>query len=164
MAGRSKSGFTLIELMTVLGMLLVLIGAIASSVTAARKRAKVQQAITEAQEMTNAILAYENYGKAGGESPLEAKVTGDTWKEATESDLAFILGKESMPNGQQGNVPVLFNAAVYNGKVLDPWGHPYRFRVISGKVESKNNSGQNSATAAFALPNINRIPADEENR
>lgn len=163
MAGRLKRGFTLIELITVIGMLLVLIGAISSSVTAARRRAKIQQAITEAQEMTNAILAYENYGKIGGESPLEAKVTGDTWKDATESDLAFILGKESMPNGQQGNVPVLFNAAIYNGKILDPWGRPYKFRIISGKVESKNNSGNNNASAAFAIPNINRIPADEEN-
>ena len=163
MAYRLKRGFTLIELITVIGMLLVLIGAISSSVAAAQRRAKMQQAITEAQEMTNAILAYENYGKIGSESPLEAKVTGDAWKDATESDLAFILGKESMPNGQQGNVPVLFNAAIYNGKILDPWGRPYKFRIISGKVESKNNSGSNNAKASFSIPNINRIPADEEN-
>ncbi len=163
MADRLKRGFTLIELITVIGMLLVLIGAISSSVSAAQRRAKIQQAITEAQEMTNAILAYENYGKIGDDSPLEAKVTGDTWKDATEGDLAFILGKESMPNGQQGNVPVLFNAAIYDGKILDPWGRPYKFRIISGKVAHENKTGNNDAKAAFAIPNINRIPADEEN-
>ena len=44
MADRLKRGFTLIELITVIGMLLVLIGAISSSVSAAQRRAKIQQA------------------------------------------------------------------------------------------------------------------------
>jgi len=163
MEGRLKRGFTLIELITVIGMLVVMIGAITSAVSSARRRANIQKATTEAQEMTNAILAYENYGKVGEDSPLAGKATGESWKDATESDLAFILGKEAMPNGQEGNVPVLFNAAIHNGKILDPWGNPYRFRIIEGTVASENNSGDNNASAAFAIPNINRIPAEEEN-
>ena len=163
MKDRLNSGFTLVELITVIGVLLVLVGAISSSVAAARRRANIQHATAEAQEMTNAILAYENYGKVGGDSPLAEKVTGETWKDAKESDLAFILGKESMPNGQQGNVPVLFNAAIYNGMILDPWGRPYRFRIISGTVEHHSGTGSGSASAAFAIPNLNRIPADEVN-
>ena len=162
MEGRYKRGFTLIELITVIGMLVVMVGAITSAVSSARRRANIQRATTEAQEMTNAILAYENYGKAGDDSPLAEKETGESWKDATESDLAFILGKAARPNGD-GNMPVLFNAAIYNGKILDPWGHPYKFRIIKGTVANENNSGDNNASAAFAFPNINRIPADEEN-
>lgn len=163
MEGRLKRGFTLIELITVIGMLVVMVGSIASAVSSARRRANIQKATTEAQEMTNAILAYENYGKIGEDSPLKKEADHfGTWQDATESDLAFILGKVPMPNGQ-GNVPVLFNAAIHNGKILDPWGHPYKVRIIKGTVASENNSGDNNASAAFAIPNINRIPAYEEN-
>ena len=55
-----KSGFTIMELITVIAILLLLMGAITTAVTGARRRAKIQQAITEAQQLTDAILAFEN--------------------------------------------------------------------------------------------------------
>ncbi len=158
---KRKRGFTLVELITVIAMLLLLMGAVTSSVSGARRRAKIQQAISEAQELTNAILAYENFSNPGEASPLEGKATGQGWKEATEGELAFVLGKESMPNGRDGNVPVLFNGAVRGGKLRDPWGNPYMFRIMSSAVDQDDNSG-NVPESAFALPNINRIPAKEE--
>jgi len=162
MKNNQQRGFTLIEMLTVIAIILMLMGAITTSVSGARRRAKTQQAISEAQEMTNAILAYENYGRQGQVSPLEGKATGESWKEATEGELAFILGNESMPNGQDGNVPVLFNGAVRNGKLLDPWGHPYRYKILSSTLDQDDESG-NVKESAFAFPNINRIPADEVN-
>lgn len=158
MGNKGKNGFTLIELITVITMLLLLIGAVTASISSARRRAKIQQAITEAQQLTDAILAYGNYGKFGDESPLEDKATGNSWKEAGESDMAFVLGNEKLPNGQQGNVPVLFNGAVRGGFLRDPWGHPYYYRIMSSSVNTKDNSG-NVGGSAFAIPNINRIPA-----
>ena len=163
MRTKGKRGFTMIELLAVISMILLLMGAVTASVTRARQRAKIQQAITEAQQLTDAILAYENFVDKKGKSPLEKKATGRSWEVAEEGKMAFVLGKESMPNGQQGNVPVLFNAAIYDGKILDPWGRPYKFRIISGKVAHENTTGNSDAKAAFAIPNINRIPADEEN-
>ena len=160
--GLLKRGFTLMELITVIGMLLVMIGAIASAVSGARKLAKKQQAMAEAQEMTNAILAYEGFGEVGKESPLAEKATGEGWKEATESDLAFILGKEAMPNGQDGDVPVLFNAAIVDGKILDPWGRPYLYRIMQGNVNAEDNAQGGSSTTALAIPNINRMAPSEE--
>lgn len=162
MTTKRKRGFTLIELLTVIAIILMLMGAITTSVSGARRRAKTQKAIAEAQEMTNAILAYENYGQQGRESPLESKATGESWKEATEGELGFILGNEAMPNGQDGNVPVLFNGAVRNGKILDPWGHPYRYKILSSTIDQDDESG-NVKESAFSFPNINRIPADEVN-
>ena len=46
-----KSGFTMIELITVISILLLLMGAITTSVTGARRRAMTQQAISEAQQL-----------------------------------------------------------------------------------------------------------------
>ena len=159
---KRKRGFTLVELITVIAMLLLLMGAVTSSVSGARRRAKIQQAISEAQELTNAILAYENFANPGEASPLESKATGQGWKEAGESDLSFVLGKEAMPNGREGNVPVLFNGAVRGGKLRDPWGNPYRFRIMSAAVDQDDQAG-NVSDSAFMLPNINRIPASEVN-
>ena len=160
----NKNGFTIIELITVIGILLLLMGAITASVAGARQRAKVQQAISEAQQLTDAILAYENYTVPGEPSPLKEKVTGDDWSEAAEDALAFVLGKVPMPNGREGNVPVLFNGAVRGGFIRDPWGHPYRFRIYSAERNPDDQDADvGNSGSALAIPNINRIPADEVN-
>ena len=163
MRAKGKKGFTIIELITVIAMILLLMGAITTSVTGARRRAKVQQAITEAQQLTDAILAYENSSRPGRASPLENKATGESWKEATEGELKFVLGQEKMPNGQEGNVPVLFNGAVTGGSIRDPWGHAYRYRIMSSALDTDDDHDGDQGEAAFAFPNINRIPADEVN-
>lgn len=164
MKTNEKSGFTIVELLTVIAILLLLIAAIATSLTSARRRTMIQQAISEAQQLTDAILSYENFVKPGsGDSPLEKKAK-DSWLPANENDLAFVLGRESMPNGQEGNVPVLFNGAVTGGSIRDPWGRPYQYRIMSQKVEAEDNSNaDNDTESALAIPNINRIPASEEN-
>lgn len=163
MRTNDKSGFTIIELITVIAILLLLMGAITTSVTGARRRAKTQQAIAEAQELTNAILAFENFARPGRPSPLENKATGESWKTATEGDMSFVLGNEKNPSGQDGNVPVLFNGAVTGGSIRDPWGHPYRYRIMSSSIDMEDETAGNMGESAFAIPNINRIPADEVN-
>ena len=56
-----KKGFTLVELLVVIGMIAVLTGAASSAVMKARTRSQIARAETEVREMTNAILAYENW-------------------------------------------------------------------------------------------------------
>ena len=163
MRTEKRSGFTIIELITVIAILLLLMGAITTSVSGARRRAKTQQAIAEAQQLTDAILAYENFVDKKGNSPLESKATGESWKAANEGDMAFVLGNERNPTGQDGNVPVLFNGAVTGGSIRDPWGHPYRYRIMSASVNVDDDHIGDMGESAFAIPNINRIPADEVN-
>ena len=163
MKTKGKRGFTIIELLTVIAMILALTAAVTASVTGARRRAKIQQAIAEAQQLTDAILAYENFARPGSTSPLESKATGQSWKEATEGELKFVLGNDKMPNGQEGNVPVLYNGAVSGGKIRDPWGNAYRYRILSASVNPDDDHDGDQGEAAFAFPNINRIPADEVN-
>ena len=164
MRANGKNGFTIVELITVIAILVLLIGAVTASVAGAQRRAKSNQAITEAQQLTDAIAAYENYSRPGQDSPLEKKATGMTWKEAREGDLAFVLGNEKNPNGQEGNIPVLFEGAVVGGSIRDPWGNPYRYRIQSSKVDMNEDvGGGDMGTTASAIPNINRIPVDEVN-
>ncbi len=142
-----KKGFTMIELMVVVAMLMLLIGAVSSSVSAASKRAKISAATAVVQEMTNAILAYENAGH-----PIASHVMAQ-WTEASESNIAFLLGQED------SEIPVYFNAAIKGGKVLDPWGNPYYVMIRKGQVSVKQENNDQVQTMMF-YPNFNRVTAD----
>ena len=153
-AGTYKRGFTLIELLVVVSMLMILAAALTTAITGAARRAKVQACITEAQEMTNAILAYENYTKKHEIKQMESQV-------ASRSSLGFILGDgKNELNGEQ--MPVLFNAAneSSSGDLLDPWGRHYYVTVRHGKVDPKDNGNKQVKSVVF-FPNYNRRPASE---
>lgn len=148
-----RRGFTLIELLVVIAMIAILMGAIGSSMNQARKRAMIAKATQDAKEMTNAILAYENY--APGRS-LRNKSTG-TWKDTDESSMSMILGGETAEGG--GEVPVLYNAHIVNGAIRDPWGKPYQYMVRpAGDITSK---AKNKFYTSYYLPNFYRLSDDE---
>ena len=156
---KDRRGFTMVELLVVIAMLLLLAGSVTSSVGAASRRAKVQQATTEIQEMTKAILAYENYGRVSEDSPLAAHAKGDSWFKADESTMGFILGREALKNGQSGNIPVLFNAEIKQGHIMDPWGKPYEVKIRKAEIDPKEESSDSSLTSCVMFPNYNRLPA-----
>lgn len=150
-------GFTLVELLVVIAMLMLLMGSVTSAIMTAQRRAKISKATVEVKEMTNAILAYENYSSDG-----LSKHKIQNWQEATESTLAFILGKETGENGEM--IPVLYNASIRNKKILDPWGRPYRVQIRQGnvKIQNKGSNGSLSSTqTAVAFPNFYRRQAEE---
>ena len=148
-----KRGFTLIELLVVIAMLAILIGAIGSSVNQARKRAQIAKATQDVKEMTNAILAFENI--AVGRS-LEKYASG--WRDCTESALSMILGGEPTESGEPA--PVLYNAQIRGGVVLDPWGTPYQFTIKKVADPARRDGGINFVTAPI-LPNFYRLTDDE---
>ena len=159
MTFRRRGGFTMVELLVVIAMLMLLAGSVTSSVGSASRRAKVQQATTEIQEMTKAILAYENYGRVNEDSPLKNHKMEE--KEASEATMAFILGQETLKNGQSGTIPVLFNGEVKNGFIQDPWGHPYRVTIREATIDPKTSSSDSGLKSYVAFPNFNRLPSDE---
>ena len=157
MGRNDRNGFTMVALLVVIAMLMILAGSITSSVGSASRRAKIQQATTELQEMTKAILAYENYGRVNEDSPLSSHLMEE--KEATESNMGFILGQETLKNGQSGNIPVLFNAEIKNGAIRDPWGNPYRVTIRQAKIDPKEASSDKPESYVM-FPNFNRLPAE----
>ena len=152
-----KKGFTLIELLVVIGMIAVLTGAASSAVMKARKRSQIARAEAEAQEMTNAILAYENWDD---DHSLKKYNTSKAWKDAAEGDLQFILGGVQ---NKQGKVPVLYNAAIRGGYILDPWGKPYRYMIADAGEAAERSSDQvgSGLSTYMYLPNLWRLKADE---
>ena len=148
-----RRGFTLIELLVVIAMIAILMGAMGSSMNQARKRAMISKATQDVKEMTNAILAFENYAK--GRSL--ANYASGSWKDTTESSMSMILGGETSDSGEQ--VPVLYNAQIRNGQILDPWGTPYQYMIKSaGDITPPSGS---SFQTAPSLPNFYRL-TDEE--
>lgn len=149
-----RRAFTLLELLVVIAMIAVLVGAVGSSMGRAQRRAKIAKATQDAKEITNAILGFRNYAR---NRSLVSYATGG-WKDATEGNLAMILGNEKSESGDA--VPVLYNAQLRGGKVLDPWGQAYRFCIRKLNGES-DTSGSATFARAPSLPNFYRL-TDEE--
>jgi len=138
-----KKAFTLVELIVVIAIIAILMAAIGTSVRKAQLRSRIARAETEANEMTNAIRAYENFVDTG--IPERNDVDAD------ESSLGFILGEG---NDRAGNpMPVLYNASLVAGKIRDPWGTPYRVRVNSASGEEANDEVARGMTMGVFLPN-----------
>ena len=147
-----KKGFTLIELIVVIAMLMMLAGAVTSALAGARTRAKISKATVVCQEMTNASLAYENYTK---DLSLEKHATSGSWQPASKGSLQFILGGEKAANGE--DIPVLFNAEIQGAQMLDPWGNPYYYRIQKARSQKVDDdlAGKQIETCVF-FPNFNR--------
>ena len=153
-----KKAFTLIELMVVIAMLAILMGAASVSVSSAREKARVMKATAEVKEMTNAILAYENYARGG-------KFELDTMDgEANVGSVGFILGKGSGSDFDD-KIPVLYNGTVGSDGVLrDPWGTPYKVKIVEGTVPSVAATAASSMATGYMRPNFYMLSMGERNR
>jgi len=145
-----RRGFTLVELLVVVGMIAILGGSMVTSVSSAQMRAKVSKANVDVGEITKAILAYANYE----DGTLESVAMED--QAAEESRMAFILGRVQ---GRGGQVPVLYNGAIRNGALTDPWGNPYRVTIKKG--EMIRPAGVPSLSLKLFYPNWHRLSEDE---
>ena len=153
-----KRAFTLVELLVVIAMIAILTGAVGTSVSSARARARVMKATAEVKEMTNAILAYENYAR-GGNYELEAMD-----QDASISSVGFILGKGDTADSG-GKIPGLYNGAVdADGAIHDPWGTPYRVKIKEGSVRSISSTAASSMSTGYMLPNFYMLSMEERNQ
>ena len=147
-----KKGFTLVELVVVIAMLMLLTGAVSSALMSARKRAKIAKATVTCQEITNAILAYENYNDLSKVNPKEGFTSRST--------LAFIISGKGVDD--KGNsIPVLYNADVRGNDILDPWGKPYKYRIKAASLQIKDNLANSAVDTNVMFPNYNRRRAEE---
>lgn len=151
-----RRGFTLIELLVVVGMIAVIMGAFTTSVNSAIQRARIQKATSDVKVIAQAILAYENYAQGN-----RLEETGG-WKPADKGNLGFLLGEEGSGLASGGNVPTLISTALSGkGEILDPWGHPYQFKITAGSVDFDPEVLTSDIKSGFALPNFYRITETE---
>jgi len=141
-----RGGFTLIELMVVLGIVAMLMAAFASSLAGAQRRAKIAKAESEVNLVTQAVLAYENYDEIPQISSPKP-VGADT--------LGFLLGGKS-------EVPVLLQAALTGGgSMMDPWNRPYTITIRSANESVTIKTASGSLKTGYTLPNIYRLTKEE---
>ena len=153
----SKRGFTLVELLVVVGMIAVLMGAITTSVSGANERARIQKATSEVKVVTQAILAYENWDQGGGRRELPTLNKQDVEK----GSIGFILG-DGGDAASGGKIPVLLMAALSSGgKMIDPWGTPYKVTIKENSFSIKPGAASSSLQTGFFLPNWYRVGRSE---
>lgn len=138
----ANRGFTLIEMLTVVGMLGILMGVSATAIARAQEQARIAKANAEVRQLIGAWLAYEAAYDGWPVPPPE----GGTEVEATESVLKELLG-------QGENKSAFLNAPIVNGAFRDPWGKPYKLRF---KKRTQSDIEDTFGTA-ISFPNRNRI-------
>ena len=147
-----KRGFTLVELLVVVGMIAVILGALTTSVQSARHRARVQKATAEVKIVSQAILGYENFR---GELPTMTEA------DCNRGTLGFLLGDGGSAQ-QGGQIPVLLQASLTGGGSMnDPWGTPYKVTIREGAVSLKLNTVNGAMQTGYYLPNFYRLSEGE---
>ncbi|MBO4288023.1 MAG: type II secretion system protein [Kiritimatiellae bacterium] len=140
-----RDAFTLVEMLVVIAMLGLLMGSAANGISQAKKQAKVTRAHAEMRELVNAWLAYE---QAYDDWPIPTNAESDEGVPATESNLKELIGQ-----GQDGMV--YLNAPMTAGSdgraFRDPWGTPYRYRII--ELSTSDSQDDNKFEASIAFPN-----------
>jgi prepilin-type N-terminal cleavage/methylation domain-containing protein len=139
----SNKGFTLVEMLVVVGMLGILMATAATGVSHAKGQARVAKANTEIRQLIGAWLAYE---AAYDDWPADLPEGGGEI-DATQSTLKELLGE-----GQ--NKVVFLNAQLVNGAFRDPWGAPYKIRFSARPREDLKDQ----FSAAISFPNRGRPP------
>ena len=155
-----KKGFTLVELLVVVGMIAVIMGAMTTSVSAAQNRARIQKATSEVKVITQAILAYENYERGSGDYELQPMGgMGGSGVDCDANNLGFLLGNhESAKSG--GQIPALLLASLSSGgSMKDPWGTPYKLHIKQGTLHKP--SSMSSLQSGCSLPNFYRLGEGE---
>jgi len=153
----SKKGFTLVELLVVVSMLAIVMGALTTSVTSANERARKQKALAEVKAVSQAILAYENYDQGNGRHELPALKEQD----ADKGSIGFLLGDGGEAESG-GKIPVLLMAALSSGgKMLDPWGTPYKVTIKEKVFQVKAGAASGNLQTGCFLPNWYRLSEGE---
>jgi len=145
----NRRGFTLVELLVVIAMIAIIAGAFSVSVSSAMERARIQKATGEVKSLTQALLAHENRVKTLEEMERE---------EVTSGTFGYLMGgaKGSGDETSDTRPPVLVQASLDgDGRMLDPWGHPYLVTIRKGDVSTPPLI--RGLQTGYYLPNYNRL-------
>ena len=145
-------GFTLVELLVVMGMIAVLTGAMTVAVQSARERARIQRATNDVKVISQAILAYENWSDDGLPT-MGARGRAASGVDASSSTLGFLVGSGN--SAREGELPVLLQAQLRNGgDIVDPWGTPYKVTIAETEATVKLRTATGTMRAGYWLPNF----------
>ena len=140
----SRSGFTLVEMLTVILLIGILMTAAGLSVRKAMELSRKTKAEAECRELVNAILEYrETFHKWPGDNPGEEET-------ATASFLKPLIDSSANSRGL-----VFINLTLDGSTWNDPWGRPYKiFFPNSGDLQRPK-----AIEACVSFP-FRRLPPD----
>ncbi len=117
-------GFTLIEILVILGVLSILTGLILSGGIAAKKRSKIYQAKTMIASLETALALYHvdfgAYPAAGNQNLVNLLSDSTAYSSNSDWHGPYLSFKE---NDLNGNIP--------SATVIDPWGADYYYTMDS---------------------------------
>ena len=143
-----KSGFTLLEMLVVVGILGILMATAVAGMAQAKRQGRTAKAHADIRALVNAWFAYE---AANDDWPANINnVKGDP-VETSEDVLKELIGKGK-------DQRVYLNAPIRNGYFRDPWGTPYKLKITSQDLDKETNISD-VFSAAVTFPNRNRPPA-----
>lgn len=150
----TEKGFTLVELMVVLGIVAMLMAAMTTTMWSAQKRAKVAKAESEVKVITQAILSYENWNP---EHTLPAMQNRD----ADQGALGFLIGDGGSSESGDRIPSLLMAQLTSGGKMTDPWNTPYRVSIKEGTVTFTSDAASGTLRTGYYYPNYYRLSAEE---
>jgi len=114
-------GFTLVELMLVMGVIVILVAMMFPVIIGAKEKARKKQALTEAH---NIVLALKGYRMEFEKWPNQVQATNDT----TYFTNNYLVARELMGHNPRGKVFLSVQATNQTDSItnlVDPWGVPY---------------------------------------
>ena len=137
---RGDPGFTLIEMLIVMGIIVILVGILLPSVWSARRHARKNQAATAIQNLRMAIESY--HGAFGDFPPSTLRDIGlpvNRTNDGIESLVACIsttrkggpfheFEEDKLKNADRDKIPDFNASYLKKGEAyeyVDPWGNPY---------------------------------------
>lgn len=150
---KSTKGFTLVEMLVVVGLLAMLMASMTVSLSGAQKRAQIAKAESEVKVISQTILASENYDKK-----YELKAMTD--QDVTEASLKTVFGGAASKSG--GTIPTLLMGSLNSsGEMKDPWGTTYKVSIKPGGASVRFASGTGQLQSGFYFPNYYRLSLEE---
>jgi prepilin-type N-terminal cleavage/methylation domain-containing protein len=115
-----RHGFTLIEMLVVIAIIMILIGLLVPVFNKVKEHAKKVRARTEVREIEMAWKSYLSDSRVWGAAPVSS-----TARQMGSTEVAWLQGGN--PKG------ILYleiqSAALMGGAFVDPWKRPYEFVV-----------------------------------
>lgn len=151
MISTCRRGFTLVELLVVIGMIAIIMASMTVSISGAQERARIQKALAEVKSVTQAVLASENFDETFMERFKEPQ-------DMTIGNLKFLLGQAGQDAAGHTAPAFLLAALSTDSSLKDPWGTVYKISVRSGTIQAARFS---ETKTGVMIPNLWALDVSE---